>query len=185
MLQSPVKIGAAMALLFVAVKLVFFLADPIPESISGSILVNIFLLLLAVSVSLYAYKARQKEESNALLDIKTGLRAGLPYTVLVAAFLYAFYSWINPEYLEHQISEASVMVDQLMSDPEELARMKEQNPDFEVKSDEAIRKDLMKGPESMFSPGATSTLGLLGMLLLATLYSILCTVILRTVWKPR
>ena len=174
-----------MAILFVLVKLIFFMVDPLPETISASIFTNILLLMLAVAGALYFHKSKQTEDSNALLDIKTGLRAGLPYTVIVAFFLYAFYAWINPGYLEHEMAEASVIVDQMLSNPEEVARLKDQNPDFEVMTEDAMRTQLMKGPESMFTPGATSTLALLGMLLLSTLYSILCTVILRSVWKPR
>jgi len=185
MLNSPVRIGVALALLFAVVKMGFYLYEPMPVSVSPAVMTNIFLLLSAVFLALYQAKKMESEESNALNDIKIGMKAGLPYTVLVAGFLYLFYAQINPEYNRHQIAEASVVIEKMVNDPKELARLKELNADFEIKTKEEIQQTLMKNPKSMFSAGATSTLALLGMLLLSTLYSILVAIIFRTLLKNK
>ena len=184
-MNSTLKIGVVFALLFCAVKYLIYIINPDAVSVTPSILTNIFLLMVAVFVGLFVDKRQREEDTNAMLDIKTGLRAGLPYAVIVALFLYAFYSWINPEYNQHQIAETSVVIDKMLNDPAELQKLKDQNPEMELKSVEEIRSDLMQGPQSIFTAGATSTLALLGMLVLGTLYSILVTAIFRTIFKPR
>jgi hypothetical protein len=184
-MNSPVKIGASMALIFSLVRYISYLVNPDVSDISGFVLTNIFLLLAAVFVGSYMQKRIQTEDTNALYDIKTGLKAGLPYAVLVAFFLYAFYAWINPEFLTHEIAEASVLVDKMINDPVQLAELRDSNPDFELKGKEEIRTILMGNPKSIYSAGATSTLALLGMLVLSTFYSLLTTILFRTIYKPR
>lgn len=174
-----------MALLFAIIKYGFYLYEPMPTSITPAIFTNIFLLMAAIFVGLYLAKRAQTEETAVLMDIKTGLQAGLPYTILVAGFLYLFYSQINPEYNEHQIAEAITSLDKNLNDPIEFKKIKAANPDFEVKSKNEIREQLIQGPKTMYTAGVTSTLSMLGMLLLSTLYSILCAYLFRTIYKPR
>ena len=83
-----VKSGLGFGLAWCLIKYVAYLIEPMPENIIPMVLINILFLLLAIAVGLFIQKRNEKEESNALNDIKNGLKAGLPYTVIVCVFIY-------------------------------------------------------------------------------------------------
>lgn len=184
-MKSPVKIGAVLAVLFIVVKMIFHFIDPTAQSVKPMIFTNIFLLMAAIFTALYVIKRDEPMDSNALLDIKNGLRAGMPYAVIVAGFLYVYYTNINPEYNQRQIEIAHQEIDAQLDNPDTFKKIRSSNPDFEVKTKDEIRKTLQKNPESVYTGGFTATLALLGMLLLSTLYSILISIAFRTIFKPR
>ena len=93
-MKSPVKIGAAMAVLFALVKYGFFLSNPIPASITPMIFTNIFLLMASVFIALYLVKRDQTEGSTTLLDVKVGMQAGLPVHYFGCWFL-VFFLFVN------------------------------------------------------------------------------------------
>lgn len=152
-----------------------------PENIIPLVLINILFLLLAIAVGLFIHKRAETEESNALNDIKNGLKAGLPYTVIVSIFIYLFYNNINPEYNQHQIVELETSFEKAVNNPEELALIKSNNEDFEVMNKEEILAELKKGPREFYAAGSTMTLSLLAMLMMSTLYSIFVTAVYRKV----
>lgn len=180
-MNKTVKIGIIFGLIWVLVKVIFYLIDPLFD-ITPAILINIFLLLCAISMGLLDIKRKETEESNVLNDIKNGMKAGVPYTLVVAISIYLFYGVFNPEYNRHQIAEVETEMEKMVNDPVELAKIKKSNAAFEVKTKEEILMELKKGPKSFFNAGSTFTLSLLAMLVLSTLYSILVTVILRYVF---
>lgn len=153
--------------------------------LTPAILTNILFLLSAISFGLFFHKRKETESNNALGDIKNGLSAGLPYTVIVSVFLYFYYTKIDPEFNRHQRSEAAMQLEKLLNDPEEFAKMKASNADFEVMSKEQIRDSIITNQEAMYSPQAVTTIGLLGMLLLATVNSIFVTIVFRRLIFPR
>ncbi len=180
-MNKTVLIGLGFGALWAVIKLGMFLYDPSME-IKPAILINIFLLLCAIVFGLLDLKRKETEESNALNDIKNGLKAGVPYTTLVAVFIYIFYAFINPDYNKHQIAEAEATMQKMLNNPADLKKIRESNESFEIKSKEEIFKEMQKGPQSFFNAGSTTTLSLLAMLILATLYSILVAILLRRVF---
>jgi hypothetical protein len=180
-MNRTVKIGIIFGLFWGVVKYGFYLYDPL-YNITPSIMINIFLLLCAISFGLFDLKRRETEESNFLNDIKNGMKAGVPYTIVVAISLYLFYGVVNPEYNRHQIAEAETTMQKTLNDPIEFEKLRKSNESFEVKTKEEIFKEMQKGPQSFFNAGSTTTLSLLAMLVLSTIYSILVTIILRYVF---
>jgi hypothetical protein len=72
-------------------------------------------------------------------------------------------------------------IDKSLRDPKQLQLIRNEQEAFEVMSVEAIRAELVKGPRGFYSAGATAIIGLLGMTLLGTVYSIFVTIIYRRV----
>jgi hypothetical protein len=177
---ETVKIGIGFGLLWFIAKGIFFLIDPL-MSVSPAIFINMLLLLAAISFGLYRVILKETEDSNLLNDIKNGMKAGLAYTVVASISIYMFYAVINPEYNRHQIAEIDMAIDKAVDNPKELAKIKESNKSFELKSADEIKKDLKKGPRSFFNAGSTFTLSLLALLLLSTLYSIFVSLVFRKI----
>jgi hypothetical protein len=132
-------------------------------------------------VGLYFHKRHATEQSNALGDIKNGMAAGMVYTMIVTVFLYFYYTKIDPEFNRHQRSEAAMQLEKILNDPAEFKKMKASNGDFEVMSKDEIRESIITNQEAMYSPQAVTTIGLLGMLLMATVNSIFITIVMRRI----
>ena len=50
--------------------------------------------------------------------------AGVPYAVLVSVFMFFYYEKINPEFIEHQISESEISLDKQLNDPKGVSNDK-------------------------------------------------------------
>lgn len=180
MKNNTVKIGIGFAVAWCLIKYIYFLYDPLAE-IKPMVMVNILFMLSAIAVSLYLVKRNATEETNALIDIKNAMRAGFPYTIVIALFLYIYYEKINPEYNQHQISEMNYQMKTVIDDPDKLEELRSSNEGFEVKTKEEILREMQKGPKAFYTSFAVTTLSLLSMLVLSVLYSILVTTVYRRI----
>jgi hypothetical protein len=180
-MNNSVKIGLGLGLAWCAVKYVSYLVNPLHTTILPTVLLNILFLLSAIAIALYQVKRNQTESESFLGDIKNGLKAGVPYTILVAVFIFLYYGKINPEFNQRQIEKTNLTIEKTFNDPIAFQKLKDSNESFEVMSKEELMEQMKTGPKSFYAPGATMTLSLLAMLLLSTLYSILVSAIYRKV----
>ncbi len=144
-MKPTVKFGLIFAAIWIGFKLILFstLTGPDRYNLQPAILANILCLLLAITLGLYFHKRNATEQSNALGDIKSAMGAGMIYTMIVTVFLYFYYSKIDPEYNQHQRSEAAMQLEKMLNDPEEFKKLKGSNGDFEVMSKDEIRASLI------------------------------------------
>jgi hypothetical protein len=185
-MRITVKTGIIAALCWIGLKLSFFYLGLFEDSITAGVLTNILGVLIAISVGLFLQKMRDTDETNALLDMKNAMSAGVPYVVLVSIFIYFFYAKINPEYDRHQISENEVAIEKMVNDPKQLDAFRKTHEDAEVMTKEEIEAKLKESNRQGAAPGFRATLSVLALLVLSTLYSILVTIIYRqVVFKQR
>jgi hypothetical protein len=109
------------------------------------------------------------------------MSAGVPYVLMVSIFIYFFYAKINPEYYQHQIAENEIAIEKMVNDPIALEKFKSQQADAEVMTKQQIEKKLKQSNKQGASAGFTATLSTLALLILATLYSLLVTIIYRRI----
>ncbi len=181
-MRITVKVGFFFAIGWMLVKMIFHFAGISTSSIVPTIFINMFLLLSSISVGLYMHKQREGfAQGNALSDIKSCMTVGIPYTILVVIFIYIYYSYINPDFVNHMISEKLTAYKVGLTNPEELKLIRASNEAFEVMTKEDIYKEMEKSTRSTISPFSITTISLLGMILLSTVYSLLVTVIFRKI----
>lgn len=182
-MRITVKIGIIFALLWIALKMVLFLTlqGEYRFNLKPAVLTNILFLLMAISIGLFIHKRNEKEQSNALGDIKNAMSAGVPYTLIVGIFLYFYYAKIDTEFIQHQTSEHYTALEKELNDPIQFKKLKAANEDFEVMTKEQIEQSIKDNIDASLSPGSTMTLSLLGMLILSTINSIFVTVIYRKI----
>jgi hypothetical protein len=180
-MKTTVKVGVICALSWIAIKYIFFALDLFPGQMAPTAMLNILGLLSAISIGLYIQKRRDTMETNALFDMKNAMSAGLPYVLIVSSFLYLFYTQINPEFVSHQIAEGEATIEKMIKDPKQMDKFRKENPDAEVMTDKQIEKRLKVNNKKGAAPGFTATLSILALLLLATLYSLLVTMIYRQI----
>lgn len=185
-MRVTVVAGIVAAAVWIIVKMIFFSTQEVGYDVTPLVLLSMLLILGAISVGLYYTKRKETEETNALHDIKNGMTAGVPYAVIVSIFIYFYYSQIDPEYNAHQLAEAEYGLVTELDKPGKLEELRKENEEMEVMTKEEIIKRAMENHRSFYNPSSTSTLALLGLILLSTLNSIFVTIIYRkVVFKPR
>lgn len=184
-MRITVKTGIISAAIWIGLKMSFFYLGLFEETIVPAVLLNILGLLLAISIGLYLQKRKDTEETNAMYDIKNALAAGFPYVLIVSIFIYLYYAKINPEYYAHQVAENEMAIEKMVNNPVELEKFKKSQPDAEVMTKEEIELKLKESNKKGASAGFTATLSTLALLILATIYSILVTIIYRQILFKR
>lgn len=180
-MKVTVLTGIVCASLWIAIKMIFFYVSPIAYDIVPLVLLNMFFLMAAIAIGLYITKRRETDEGNALNDIKNGMTAGVPYALIISVFLYFYYTEIDPEFNAHQLSEAEYALQEKLDNPVEFQKIKDSNADYEVKSKEEIKEQIMEGYRSSYSANSVMTLSLLGLVVMSAMNSIFVTIIYRKV----
>lgn len=196
-MKVTVKMGLLFAAIWIAIKMIFFITGITGKEIVPSVLLNILCMLLAISFGLYFQKRKEiqdrfdaqknandgdiLEESSMLSDIKNGLKAGVPYAIIVTLFIFFYYDTIDPDFNQHQISEAEMGIQKLLDDPVELDQIRAENEDFEVMTKDEIYNSMIQGPQIFYNAKSTAVVSMLALLMLATLNSIFVTIIYRKV----
>jgi hypothetical protein len=175
-MKLPIKVGIAAALLWIVLKMLGLAINFSVDDIKLFVFLNMLLLTSAIAYSLFQVK-RKEVESNLLNDIKNGMLAGVPYTMLVSVFLYFYYEKIYPEFNEKKIQEIELRI----SDPKTIKEIQTSNPAMENKNPEEIKREVMANTKSMYSAKFTMIISLLALMVYSTLNSMLIAIIYRRV----
>ena len=122
--------GLAFGLIWIACKMIAYNFHFLLNEIQPFVLLNMALLTTAIALFMYRKKRFSTSESNILTDIKSGLSAGLPYTLLVSFFLFFYYRDIYPEFNQNK----RAAYERRMDSPEEIAAIRLGNSALENKS---------------------------------------------------
>lgn len=175
-MKLPVKVGIGAALLWIVLKMLGLALNISVDDIKIFVFINMFLLTAAIAFSLFQLK-RKEEESNLLNDIKNGMLAGVPYTLIVSIFLYFYYEKIYPEFNEKKIQEIELR----LSNPMTIKEIQTSNPAMENKNPQEIKRDVMANSISMYSAKFTMVISLLALVVYSTLNSMVIAIIYRKV----
>jgi hypothetical protein len=178
-MRISLKLGLGMAILWFLIKLAAFYAGFSEQSNGILALVMIFFLILSISLGLYLEKKKDTEGSNLMRDVKNALTAGIPFSMLVAIFIYFYDVKIDYEATAHKIIEKEYAIDQMVDNPTQLEAFRKEHADSEVMSKEQIRKRLKEANQASASPKNTMIIYLALLILLSTLYSIIIAIIMR------
>jgi len=179
-MRVTVKAGILFALLWFIIKVVLFVTGNSLDTFKISVLLNMLFAIMAISFGLY-FQKRKDTDSNLLRDIKNGLTAGIPYSILLTLFIYTYYNKIDTHYIKHQIAEREVTLDKDLANPERLALAKKANPDYEVMSIKQIKRKEMSKLEGIFNAKSAAIISLSALLLYSTINSIIIAIILRKI----
>ena len=169
--------GLAFGLIWIACKMIAYNFHFLLNEIQPFVFLNMALLTSAIALFMYRKKRFSTSESNILTDIKSGLSAGLPYTLLVSFFLFFYYRDIYPEFNQNK----RAAYERRMDSPEEIAAIRLGNSALENKSDSEIVEMARKNTAMMYDPQFTLSVSLLALLVYSTLNSLLIAVIYRKV----
>ncbi len=175
-MKLPVKVGLIFALIWIAVKMTALAFSFSLDNITVFVFINMFLLTTAIAYSLYMIK-RKETESNLLNDIKTGMLAGVPYTVLLSGFLYFYYQNIYPEFNEKKKAEIA----QKLENPKLIKQIQQSAPGMQNKTKAEIIKQQMQQADSIYNAKFTMVVSLLALMVYSTLNSLMIAIIYRRI----
>jgi len=181
-MKNALKTASLCAFLWIAFKLVGYkLMWNTPQYAPFFVMANMFVLLVAVAVTLYFYNRETREDDSLLNDIKNGMLSGTIYALLISIFLYFYYEKIDPQYNEKMIFERELYMKKILESPEKLAELKASNQDLEVMTVEEILEKYKEMPQILFSGTFMMTYGLLALVTLSALYSTIVAVIYKKI----
>jgi len=175
-MKFPIKVGITAAFLWIALKMLGLAISFSLDDIKTFVFLNMLLLTAAISYSLYQVK-RKEVESNLLNDIKNGMLAGVPYTVIVSVFLYFYYEKIYPEFNEKKVQEIEVRI----NNPKTIKEIQSSNPAMENKNPEEIKREVLANTKSIYNAKFTMIISLLALMVYSTLNSMVIAIIFRRV----
>ena len=176
-MKTPIITGLIAALVWIAIKWGGYAFGFFSNgAVQPYVFTNMFLLTASVSIGLYLIKKNAKQKSNLLLDIKTGMTAAMPYTVIVSGFIFIFYTYINPEFNQKQLERTRIS----LQDKKVLTSLRNSNPTLENKTDQELLKEGMKQTRQIISPQFTMLVSLLGLLVYGTMNSLVISLIYRS-----
>ena len=176
-MKIPIITGLIAALVWIAIKWGGYAFGFFNNGfIQPYVFANMFLLTASVSIGLYLIKKNAKQKSNLLLDIKTGMTAAMPYTVVVSGFIFIFYTYINPEFNQNQLEQTKIK----LQNKYYLTSLRNSNPTLENKTDQELLKEGMKQARQMTSPQFHMLLCLLASLVYGTMNSLVISLIYRS-----
>ena len=175
-MKLPIKVGIGAALLWIVLKMVGLALNISVDDIKMFVFINMFLLTAAIAYSLFQLK-RKEVESNLLNDIKNGMLAGVPYTLIVSVFLYFYYEKIYPDFNDKKIQEIELK----MQNPKVIKEIQTSNPAMENKNPEEIKREVMENTKSMYSAKFTMIISLLALIVYSTLNSMVIAIIFRRI----
>lgn len=176
-------VGIVFGLIWALVKGVMIVIDPMMNP-TPAIYANIFLLMLAIGFGLWNY-LKENPDVAYLDKVKSGMKTGVSYMLVVSLAMALFYGVWNSNYFTTKIAESDKALVEMLQDEEKVLEIREARKDLKDADLAKIESELKKAPRSFFNTQSHVTISVLGMLLLATLYSLLIPVALKSLQNRR
>jgi hypothetical protein len=114
---------------------------------------------------------------NIYNDIKNGMVAGMPYSVIVSVFMYFYYERIYPEFNQLKIEAVVKKLDE----PNAIKEIQKNNPEMQNDSPEEVRNEVIQKSKMIYSSKFNMLVALLALVLYTTINSIVISIIFRKV----
>ena len=157
-MKSFFSIALWMVGLSVLLKLlVFFTGSQFDAFGRFAIFGNIFFLLFGIFLGLRLHKQKVLSASTFIDDFKAGMNVAAYYAILMSAFVYLYYTFIDPDYFDIRLAK---QLDIAKENGMNLAEVKKTGAFF-------------------LSPFFQTTISLLGFLLLGSFYAAILSFLMR------
>ncbi len=174
MMNHAIKTAIIWALIYIIAKLSVMLLGYNHENYSIFIgfALNSMCLLLAIAIAIISNFNRHKHEGLSIVsDIKTGMKTGVIYAMLVATFLMSYYKWIDPEFLEIN-REMRLNYIESPEGQQNLTEQFEQNPElYEGSSKEDVLDKEEETTKNILTANKVFLMTLISIIVLSIVYS--------------
>jgi len=176
-MNQAIKLGIIWAIIYIIIEIALFAfnmhREPLARFIGfGS---NTLCLLLAIGMSIVKNFNKFKHEGLSLVaDLKTGIKTGVIYALMISTFLFSYYKWIDPGYQE-SVKQQFYAYSESDKFEEEAIDAKKNDGGLATLSDKDLRDNAQTNIDEMLSIKTVFPMSLMALLMLSILYSFLVT----------
>lgn len=160
-MKTPLSIAVWMVLISIVLKLfVFLTSNQFTDVGQIAVFGNIFFLLTGIFLGIRLFKKAQLQKtkgSTFIDDFKAGMKVAALYSVLMAGFVFVYYSFIDPSYFDIKLAKQI-----------EVAQSQDMN----------IEQVKATG-EFILTPFFQTTITLIGFILLGSFYASILAFLMR------
>lgn len=143
----------------------------------GIIAVNLLCVLLAVFFGMRGESLLAKEKTGFVFNVKSGVKSAALFSLALAVFLFIYYKYVDPGYLETKITEWTHAAEQLDVSAADSSVVQSGS------SREAMIAKQVQTARTVFSPFYHATFSLLGLMLVGGLYAFLIAWLQKLVYR--
>lgn len=181
-MKTSVKVGLSVALVWIILTLFVYLIGYSKEFFATGILLNIFLLLSAISFGLFMTKKERKfEESLFLDDFKIAMQSGLVYTILIAGFIYLYHESIDTGIRQSLIEARDASLKETYPDAASFKVLQDTDPKWKDKNYDLFIEEQEDLTKDIYSSFSVFIFHMMGMFIFAMFFSFFGTIIIRRV----
>jgi hypothetical protein len=152
-MKTSVKVALGMAMIWIILALVIYLAGYSREAFGMGIMINMLCLLVSVCLALFFTKREQKYSAGIFLeDFKVALQGGVVYAIVVSAFVYIYHEYIDSGIKDSLIENQVNMLHERYADKSAYEELQRQDPTWKDKTYD----DFIENQEIQFESVYTS-----------------------------
>lgn len=182
-MSASLRGGLTGAAIFIIIKCLLFVNGTHDKYYNLVILSNIACVLIAVVSGMWwARDKHGKIFSNGLDRMKAGMRSGAVYAIIVSVFVYLYYNNIDKEFVQKKVQERVRLAEKA-----DFTVLQKQNPEkLQEKNRADFIDDERESAELWYSPFMICTLTLVGLMVVAMIYSIVVSLFFKYLFfKPK
>ena len=175
------RIGLMIAVGWVLIKLVLFNLE-VDHAFEIGAGVNILFLLIVIFVAIRAH-FQQGGRTLFLDDVKAGMRQAGVYALIVSGFIFAYYKWIDADYLpdliDARVESAATEIEKAGGWEAYVEKMND--PVLEEVTFADYLDDVRETGEQMITPGTALGLSLVALVSISFFYALIIAALYRRV----
>lgn len=138
--------------------------------------------MCAIAVGLYLTKKEKKWEIGIFADdFKTAMQGGIVYALLISGFVYLYHAQIDSSIIDVIVEERMDALHEAVPDSETYKELQENDVTWKGKSFDDYIENQEDQIRSVVSPNSIFVMHLMGLSILAFLYSFGTTIIIRKI----
>lgn len=181
-MKTSVKYGLMFALAWISLSMILFYARMSGTAFLPMILINLFLLMSAIAVGLYLTKKERNWEVGIFADdFKTAMQGGIVYAILISVFVYFYHAQIDTSIIDVIVEERMDVLHKAVPDEASYKELQKNDLTWKGKSYDDYIENQEDQIRSVVSPNSIFIMHLMGLSILAFLYSFGTAIIIRKV----
>jgi hypothetical protein len=181
-MKVSVKVALISALIGISISMLLYILH-LPElGYEVSSFVNMFLLMVSVSLGLYLFKSKTGfEKCHYLEDTKVAMQGGLVFTIIMSAFIYIYHSKIDPSIVNSKRAQRIELLNDLIPNEQAYKKLQEQDVTWREKSYLDYKENQMDQINFFISAKFYAMVNLVVGLILTLFFAIFSVIILNKV----
>jgi len=181
-MKTSVKVAFGISLVWIIVTLIIYLSGYSRQAFVFGIMINLFCLLISISLALFFTKKEKNYETSFFFDdFKIALQGGIVYALVISGFIYVYHEYIDSSIKDALVEDRIEALHKVYPDDASYLKLQAVDSKWKDKSfDDFIenQEDQTRGIISSFS---VFVFHLMGLFIFAMFFAFFATIIMRKI----